>query len=215
VELLDTYIKFLSRDWEEEIKMSVSSLYSSMDATEIEHDRRAINAKLRRHQSSRRNNLITDERGDEMNKAPSLRRSPSDNERGNVDRNEQEEGAFRNNDFLEEEDNDDQSLLLMKSALRQDGHRNFMPTSGTSISLNREEGHLEIEMGRKRRHNETISPIMDITLPRVIVDISSVTKNQPKEKTEVALLYILLCMALLVSYAFFLESCKLMNYGTR
>lgn len=195
--------------------MSVSSLYSSMDATEIEHDRRAISAKLRRHQSSRRNHLIADERRDEMRKAPSLRRSPSDNERGNMDRNEEEEWAFRNNDFLEEEDNDDQSLLLMKSALRQDGHRHFMPASGTSVHLNRDERHLEIELGRKRRHTETISPIMDITLPRVIVDISSVTKNQPKEKTEVALLYILLCMALLVSYAFFLESCKLMNYGTR
>lgn len=194
--------------------MSVSSLYSSMDATEIEHDRRAISAKLRRHQSSRRNHLI-DERRDEMRKAPSLRRIPSAHERGNVDRHEEEEGAFRNDDFLEEEDNDDQSLLLMKSALRQDGTRNFMPTSGTSVSLNREEGHIEIEMGRKRRHSETFNPIMDLTLPRVVVDISSVTKNQPKEKTEVALLYILLCIALLVSYAFFLESCKLMNYGTR
>ncbi len=217
---------------------SVSSLYSSMDVGEIRQDRLAINQKIQRHQSSRRLLVQRGDDGEQDRHAINQKIQRHQSSRRSLrsqDESIQEEDSYYEtqpssqlnlevgeadsylpNEFMEE-DNDDASLALMQSALHQDRPTNFMPISRSSVSVvDKGDGYLEVEMGRKRRHNANNTPVIDIppSLPQVFVDLPSVMRTQEKAKTEISLLYILLCAALLVSYAFFLMSCKLMNYGT-
>jgi len=177
-----------------------STLYLSMDASHIAEDRRAISEKLRRHQMQKQSSKR--QGGFEMT-SQMIPDEENFNEANYEELNENYDDvpyddAFDSGDY-------DDSISVLQSALCKEG-------STKSLSSRGHHGADRQESSRLRRHTSTRSPIVDcINIPQIGIDIPT---TQSKEKTFTSILYIFLCAALLVSYAFFLESCKLMNYGT-
>jgi len=176
---------------------------SAMDASALAHDRRAISEKIRKHQMQRSSSLRRG--GYEDTLPPSMLNQDEESAYPQAQANFQSQQP---DDILEYDDDVNESLDVMQSALRKDGdppmksHTSNRPDKSTRVD------------SRMRRHTSTRSPIVDMghfNIPKVGIEIPT---TQSREKNLAGFLYILLCIALLVSYAFFLESCKLMNYGT-
>ena len=172
-----------------------------MDASALAEDRRAISEKLRRHQlqkqSSRRQGGFETSSQVMNPDEETVHESNYEEEHGTQD-NGSHEDNFDSGDY-------DDSISVLKSALNKEEPAKMAHTSfGGHPSAHEESARL-------RRHASTRSPIVDcINIPQIGIVIPS---TQSRAKNLTSLLYILLCVALLVSYAFFLESCKLMNYG--
>jgi hypothetical protein len=171
-----------------------------MDASHIAEDRRAISKKLRRHQMQKQSSKR--QGGFEM----TSQMIPNEENFNEADYEELNENLddVQYDDFDSGDYND--SIGVLQSTLSKEGSKRSLSYSGHP-GTNRQES------SRLRRHTSTRSPIVDcvFNIPQIGFDIPT---TQSKKKTFTSILYILLCAALLVSYAFFLESCKLMNYGT-
>lgn len=169
-------------------------VYPNLDPTVIAQDRQAIGEKLRRHQ--------------QMQKQTSQRQG------GYEDEHELHDIPITPEiDPQEKVDNDDDmsdSIDVLRKTLGKDGGGRSSFTRLDALQRSRNE---KDSSRRMRRHDSHRTPIIDTTvfdLPQFATEIPT---TQSLDKTLFGCLYILLCISLLISYAFFLESCKLMNYG--
>jgi hypothetical protein len=183
-----------------------SNVYLSMDASDIADDRRAISEKLRRHQLQKQGSRR--QGGFEMT-SEKVMNSDEETLYESIleeDYGENENGYGDNSDSSDYGD----SIGVLRSALCNEGTAKEMHSS-----FKGQPSAVREEPARLRRHASTQSPIADcVDIPQIKIGRIVVPSTQSRAKNLTALLYILLCVALLVSYAFFLGSCKLMNYGT-
>ena len=187
-----------------------SSLYSNLDPSVFVRDRKAINEKLRKHQLMQQQKQGSLRQGGYENEEHPTTRTQSHEKRSDSMIPEEE---YTKSPMEYEDDDISESIDVLKITLGKE--------CGGLDSLERAESKratfskdLKESSRRMRRHDSYRSPIIDtsaFTIPQIGVEIPT---SQSMEKSLHACFYIFLCIALLISYAFFLESCKLMNYGS-
>ncbi len=218
---------------------SSTNIYNSLNRREIEEDRKIINQKLRRHLSQRShdeeiieeeeigyvkndihhhhqtNNSIGHDNHHHHHQgvgATALPSSSSDAYMGQDDMNEAYEtmkkSLYDTNDVEAPGGvgipgvKEDRRALLMKPQRRN---------SLTSIPERRGQMAPMLRSNNNNYSNNKNPESLGVSsIPYASIDIP---KTQEMKKQLVSILYILLSVAVLVSYFFFLESCKLVNYG--
>ncbi len=203
---------------------SSSKIYASLDEREIAEDRRIINEKLRRHLSSRHQNIADDDMNidcadndydddfyddaDINNNHHQLDRYMSEGDDDLVDSMQRALGTstrsgFGGGDSVRSLDDIQWSLgttgmeqRSQRSALLPDSNNNVMNRGGTVASAS-----ASMSM---RSMGDSLS---------CIGTLIEIPKTQSMTKQIYGVLYICLSVGILVSYFFFLESCKLVNYG--
>jgi hypothetical protein len=170
-----------------------TSVNSNLDPSVLAQDRQAIGEKLRRHQQMQKQGSQRQGGYEDENETAQLVLSASQME------------SQSNIDY---DDDMSESIDVLKITLGKDGGSIRSFSKREAFSKNKEK-----DSTRMRRHDSHRSPIIDTTafsIPHIATDVPT---TQGLDKTLFGCLYIILCIALLISYAFFLESCKLMNYG--
>mmetsp|Transcript_21114 Transcript_21114/g.25956 ORF Transcript_21114/g.25956 Transcript_21114/m.25956 type:complete len:191 (-) Transcript_21114:199-771(-) len=190
--------------------MSSRSIYSSLDKSEIEKDRRIMNEKLRRHISSKH-----------LNCDDSFQEDVTEiDESGVCERNIQSKQSEEqyDNDINEGYESMQMSLYGndVDGVFDQELQRTGLSSSSRNL-MNSQYG--DVNNGRSGSYNtngrmqagDDISSNTTGIIPRVSVNVP---RSQSLDKQISGAFYIILSLGILVSYFFFLESCKLINYGT-
>jgi hypothetical protein len=179
---------------------SGSSVYSSLDEKEILQDRRALNEKLRRHQQSHPERNAHDNKFD----------SGVD-----VDIENAEDEPYHE----EDEEEEMEGLNSLQRAIRGE---NQSP-SAEIYSYDRdaaEKKEHNLQGNRALIHDDYIrrhTPPTECNhkaLRHYSSRMISIPTHQSSNKRVKSIFYLLLSLAIIISFGFFLVSCKLMTYGT-
>lgn len=183
----------------------VGSVYTSMDSSEIAEDRRAIGEKLRRHQQMQKQHSRRVGGYDEETEVGPV---PPDagreyNTVNDVEMQDQYAEQYENEQYEYDEDVNDSIGVLQKALCKEP----------SVLSMHSAARNQQMREDRMRRHTSTKTPIVDCSPMNFPRAGQKIPRLESRENTIKSICYIILCIGLLVSYAFFLESCKLMNYG--
>ena len=166
---------------------SGSSVYSSLDENELRQDRHALNQKLRRHQKSHSDDSTYDDGLDR----------DIDGDIENI-----EDMHYHDVD----EDDDTEGIHSLQRAIRGE---NQSPSAEVyeyddAVAEKKIRAQNQNDYSRKRHNSALHHYASRVTIPT----------NQSANKRVKSMFYLLLSMAIIISFGFFLVSCKLMTYGT-
>ena len=176
---------------------SGSSVYSSLEEKELRRDRRALNEKLRRHQQSHPERDTLD---DNFDRDADIGKEIVEDEPYNEDEEEEMEGLKSLQRAIRGENQSPSAEIYSYDRETDEGGKHLFQGSTASINKDYIRRHAPPTESNERELRHYSSRI-------------SIPTHQSANKRVKSVFYLLLSLAIIISFGLFLVSCKLMTYG--